>query len=70
VVVIGQQPRGESKLDNRDVLQGLGLGIERAQNFPSGGIALRMQDAVAAVRAFAAEDELGAVAIKMRAPGD
>src|SRR5712691_2183674 len=52
------------------MLQGLRLGEQRPQNFSSRRTALSMQDAVPAVRPFAAKYELGAVATALRAPGD
>ncbi len=44
--------------------------IEGAADFASGGIAVGVQHAVAAVRALAGEGELGALLIELRAPLD
>ena len=47
-----------------------GFQIERAANLAAGGIAVGMQHAAAAVRAFAGEGDLGAGAVELRAPLD
>lgn len=44
--------------------------MQSASDLASGGIAVRVQHAGAAVGAFAGECELGAFAIELRAPGD
>ena len=47
-----------------------GLEEERAANLAAGGVAVGVQHAIAAVRAFAGEGDLGAGAIELRAPLD
>src|SRR5258706_1063913 len=42
--------------------------MQRAQDFLSSGIALRMQNTIATVSALARECQLGAIAIEFRAP--
>ncbi len=44
--------------------------MKRASDLASGGIAMGVQYARAAVSAFAGESELGAFTVKLRAPGD
>ena len=52
------------------VLHGRGFQIKRAADFAAGGIAVGMQHAVAAVRAFAGKGDLGAGAVELGAPLD
>ncbi len=44
--------------------------VERARDFAAGGIAVGVQNAVAAVRPFAGEGQLAAFAVELRAPVD
>ena len=44
--------------------------IKRARDLAAGGIAVRVQDAIAAVRAFEREQQFGAFAIELDAPLD
>ena len=48
--------------------KGLGLGVQGAENFASGRIAVSVQNAVAAVCALAGEGKLGSIAIEFGAP--
>ena len=66
--VFHDQVGGEFKLEDGNIFQSLGFGVEGAQNLASGGVAVGVQDAVAAVRALPAEGELGALPIEFRAP--
>ena len=50
--------------------KGLGLGPQGAQNFASRGIAVSVQNAVAAVRTLAGKGKFGSVAIEFGAPLD
>ena len=50
--------------------ESFGFGIERALNFASGGIAVRVQNPITAVRAFASKCQLGAVAVELSSPCD
>lgn len=52
------------------MLQGLRFRVESAQYLASGGITVSMQDAVAAVCAFAGECKLGSIAVELRSPLD
>ena len=52
------------------VFDAAGLQVERAADLAAGGVAVGVQNAVAAVRAFARERELGSGAIELRAPLD
>src|SRR5581483_5286451 len=60
----------EFEFTNSYFRKGFGFGIKRALNFASGGIAVRVQNPIAAVRAFAPECQLGAVAVELSSPGD
>ena len=66
--VFDDQVGGELELADGNVFQSLAFGVESPQNLASRGIAVGVQDAVAAVRAFPAEGELGALAIEFGAP--
>ena len=44
--------------------------VERARNLAAGGIAVRVQHAAAAVRAFAGEQQAAALTIELGAPVD
>ena len=68
--VIHQQIGGGGVAAERDVGQRRGFAIQRARDLAAGGIAVRVQNAVAAVRAFAREGELAALAVELRAPLD
>ena len=66
-----QTKRGRKfKLAHRDIFESLRFGVERAQNFASGGVTVGVQNAIAAVGAFAAESELGAFSVEFGAPLD
>src|ERR1700691_2045435 len=61
---VDDQVGGELELHDRNVFEGLRLGIQCAKNFASGGVSVGMQNAVAAVCAFAAEGQLGTLPVK------
>ena len=46
------------------------LGVERARDFATGGIAVRVKNTIAAVGTLASKRQLRALAIEFRAPGD
>jgi hypothetical protein len=60
----------ESKLAESDVGESGSLLVECAADLASSGVAVCVQDAVAAVGAFAGESEFGAGAIEFRAPSN
>src|SRR5579864_3109213 len=68
--VVDLQVRGELEFAHLNSGDCFGLGEEGAKDFASCGIAVRVKNAIAAVRAFAAEGQLGAIAIKLRSPCD
>src|ERR1051326_4967397 len=53
-----------------DVLERGRLGVECPSDFAAGGISMRMQDAVAAVRRLTCESQLGSLAVELRSPLD
>ena len=64
------QAGGELKFIDRNIRQGLRLGVEGSGTFAPGGISMGVENAVAAVCTLAAEGQLGALAVEFRAPGD
>ena len=68
--VTHQQVGGEFEFAEGDVLERRGLQVECATNLAAGGIAVRVQNAAAAVRAFASEGDFGSGAVELRAPLD
>ena len=70
LAVFDQQVRDHGVAAEFDVGQRGGLAVERAGDLAPGGIAVRVQHAVAAVRAFAREGEAVALAVELRAPLD
>ena len=68
--VLGQQLRGELELAEGDGLHRGGFQVEGAADFASGGVAMGMQHAIAAVGALAGEGDLGSGAIELGAPID
>jgi hypothetical protein len=67
---VGLEPGGKFEFPHRYILERLRLGIEGAEDLASRRIALRMQNPVAAVSAFAAEDEFRSTPVKLRSPGN
>src|ERR1051326_1609684 len=53
-----------------DVLERGRLGVECPSDFAAGGISMRMQDAVAAVRRLTCESQLGSLTVELRSPLD
>ena len=69
--VIGQQQiRHCGEAAELDIGQRRGLVIQGADNLRAGGVAVRVQNAAAAVRAFPRERELRSFAVELRAPFD
>jgi len=66
--VVDQKSGGEFKLQDLNVGQCLGFRPQRAQNFAAGRISVSVQNAIAAMRAFAGEGKFGSVAIELGAP--
>ncbi len=52
------------------MLERLRLGVQRAQDFSSRGVALCVQNPVPAVRALVAKNQLRSLAVKLRSPCD
>src|SRR6266568_1370506 len=68
--IAGHKVSREFELVNSDLWNRLCPGIERALNFTASGIAVRMKNAIAAVRAFTSKGQLSAFAIELRSPRD
>src|SRR5271165_3688121 len=67
-LVLTTQLRAELELTDEDILTGMDLGVECAQDFSSGGIPRSAQNMAVAVRGFAFENQLGSVAAELLAP--
>ena len=65
-----QQARGECMRLELNVWKCRGLGVQCAADFAPCGITVGMQNARAAVSAFASEGKFGSGAVKLRAPGN
>lgn len=63
-----QQISHGGKSTERDTVRKPGTPPKRSHNLASGGIAMRMQHAIAAVSTFAGECELGSGSIESRSP--
>jgi hypothetical protein len=61
---------GEFKLADRNAGKGFGFRVQGAENFASGGVAMCVQNAIAAVCALPAKSKFGALAVELRAPLD
>src|SRR5436190_901288 len=70
MLVVQRQVSAEFEIAEGNIGKSAGLGIKRASDLPAGGVTMRMQDTGAAVRSFASEGQLGAVAVKSCAPVD
>src|SRR5258708_17111726 len=68
--VFKQKVDGEFEFAYRDFLESLGRGIEGPLDLASSRVSVSMQNAIAAVSAFAPKGELGSVAIKLSTPRD
>jgi 3-dehydroquinate synthase len=68
LAILHEQIGNGGEAEEADVGKGGGFPIEGAGDFTAGGIAVGMEDAVAGVGAFAAEDEDAAFPIELGAP--
>ena len=68
--IVEKQIDGRGVTAKRHIGKRRGLAVERLRDFAAGGIAMRMQNAIAAVRAFARKREMAAFAIERGAPLD
>ena len=66
--VLHEEIRYGGEAEELDVGEGGGFAVEGAGDFAAGGIAVGVEDAVAGVGAFAAEDEFAAFAVEFGAP--
>ena len=66
--VLNQQVRGRRPLQQRDLLDGPRMAQERPANFRPRCVAVRVENAIAAVRALARQHQLATFAVEVRAP--
>jgi len=67
---VEEQIRHRAETVELDIGERGGLAVKCARDFAAGGIAVSMQDAAAAVRSLAGEQETRAFAVELGSPGD
>src|SRR5579883_1305827 len=68
--VFNQQVESKLEFGDDDILDGFCFEVESASDFLARGVAMRMQNAIATVSAFAGKGQLGSIAIKVSSPRD